>query len=84
MKISRKSDDRISNSQENTNEGSHFGDIMTLGSGIDANHSKKYRISSYSFCPWIVSAAKIQFIKEKIEILRQIFELGMIYKFKKE
>ena len=42
IKISRKSDDRISNSQESTNEGSHFGDIMTLGSGIDANHSKKY------------------------------------------
>ena len=84
MKISRKSDDRISNSQENTNEGSHFGDIMTLGSGIDANHSKKYRISSYSFRPWIDSAAKIQFIKEKIEILRQLFELAIIYKFKKE
>ena len=41
MKIAKKSDDRISNNQENTNEGSHFGDIMTLGSGIDANHSKK-------------------------------------------
>ena len=24
-----------------------------------------YRISSYDFCPWIVSEAKIQFIKQK-------------------
>ena len=56
---------------------------MTLGSGIDANHSKKYRISSYSSRSWIVSLAKIQFIKEKIEVFRQLFELAMIYKFKK-
>ena len=34
--------------------------------------------------PHIVSAAKIQFINEKIEILRQLFELATISKFKKE
>ena len=43
-----------------------------------------YRISSYSFLSWIVFAAKIQFIKSKIEILRQLFEFAAIYKFKKE
>ena len=47
------------------------------------NPSKKnYCTSSYSFCPCIVSAVQIQFIKQKIEILRQLFELAAISKFK--
>ena len=48
------------------------------------NFSIKYRISSYRFRPWIVSAAKIQFYWVKNWNLRHLFKYPTISKFKKE
>ena len=50
----------------------HINEIIVCKSIIN------YRISSYSFRPWIVSSAMNQFIKWKIEIC------GTIYKLKKK